>query len=385
MKLTNMKTMRVCSIVLAGIILGSTTGFTAEGKAKKNGDDLFVLPQVVSLKIDIPASGLESLKQDRKEYVKATVTEGDRPLSNVGIRYKGQTLLGSAEGRPSFTIKFNEFVAGQKFRGLNKIILDASSSDPSCLSGVLANELYRAAGVPAPRDAFAQVTVNGKDLGLYVLVEGINKDFLGQHFDKSKGNLYEGDGHDITGKLDKDSGDEHKDQPDVDALAKAALEPDVAQRWQKLEKALDVDRFVAFLAIETMTAQTNGYAMQTNKYRLYHDPTSDKMVFLPHGTEPAFSAADFPLFPPAAGLVARAVLQAPEAKKLYRERVAKLLTTHFRTETFQARLTELAAKVRPVVAKGDPSAVTTFDSAVKQLGERIARRAYFLEQEVRKN
>jgi hypothetical protein len=381
----NMKPMRVCSGILMATFLASTPGFTAEGKAKKNGDDLFLLPQIVSLKIDIPASGLDALKQDHKEYVKATVAEGGRVLSNVGVRYKGSVLFGAAEGRPSFTIKFNEFVSGQKSHGLTKIVLDACPNDPSCLSSVLANELYRAAGVPAPRDAFAHVTVNGKDLGLFVLVEGINRDFLGQHFDKAKGNLYEGDSHDIVAKLDKDSGDDFKDQADVDALAKAAQETDPAQRWQKLEKALDVDRFIAFLAIETLTWQTNGYSMRTNKYRLYHDPTSDKMVFLPHGTEPAFVAVDGPLFPAAAGLIARTVLQAPEGKKLYREQVTKLLNTHFRVETIQARLAELAAKVRPVVAQNNPAAATAFDAAVKQLGDRIARRAYFVQQEIRKS
>ena len=380
-----MKTIRVCSYVLAGLLLASAPVGAGDSKPKKNGDDLFSVPQIVELKLEIPASGLEALKEDHKQYVKGTVTEGDRTLSSVGIRYKGSILLGNGGSRPSFTIKFNEFIAGQKFHGLTKIILDACPHDPSCLSAVLANELYRAAGVPAPRDAFAHVTVNGQALGLYVLVEGINRDFLGRHFEKSKGNLYEGDGHDIVAKLDKDSGDEHKDQPDVDALAKAAQEPDPAQRWQKLGKVLDLDRYVSFLAVEVFTWQTNGYAMRTNKYRLYHDPTSDRMVFLPHGTEAAFAAAEGPLVPPVAGLVARAVLQAPEGKKFYRECLAKLLATHFKPDALQTRLAELAAKVRPVMARGNSAAAATFDTAIKQLSERIARRANSLEQELRKN
>lgn len=381
----NMKTTRVCSTVLAGLLWVSPSVWAGDSKPKKNGDDLFSAPQILELKLEIPASGLEALKEDHKEYVKGTVTEGDRTLSSVGIRYKGSLVLGNGGSRPSFTVKFNEFIAGQKFHGLTKMILDACPQDPSCLSAVLANELYRAAGVPAPRDAFAHVTVNGKALGLFVLVEGINKDFLGRHFEKTKGNLYEGDGHDVVAKLDKDSGDEHKDQPDVDALAKAAQETDPTQRWQKLGKTLDLDRFAAFLAVEVFTAQTNGYALRTNKYRLYHDPTTDRMVFLPHGTEAAFAAPDGPAVPTASGVVARAVLQAPEGKKLYRESLAKLLATHGKLDALQARLAELAAKVRPMMARGNSAAATTFDAAVKQLSERIARRAAFLEQELRKS
>src|SRR5262249_4879898 len=225
-----------------------------------------------------------------------------------------------------FTIKFNEFVNGQRFHGQTKIMLENPTRDPSYLSELVANDLFRAAGVPAPRIAFALVQLNGKDLGLYVLSEGVNKDFLGRHFERTKGNLYEGDHNDVTDKLDKDSGDDHRDQPDLQALASAAREPDLAQRWARLQKVLDLDRFTAFLAAEVLTWHTAGYALKTNKYRIYHDPGSDKMVFIPHGLELAFGKVDGPLFPDMAGLLARAVLQTPEGKRQYRERMARLLS-----------------------------------------------------------
>jgi len=369
------------AVVLAGGLWLSAAAWAVAGSA--SAADFFSPPQVLSWKVQIGDSALAALAQEPKVYVKATLEDGRRTLADIGIRYKGRQLLGKPGPKPSFTLKFNEFVPGQRLGGVSKVILDASHDDPTYLTALLANELHRAAGVPAPRTAFVHLTINGKDLGLYVLVEGMNKDFLAQYFERTKGNLYEGDGCDITGKLDKDSGDSFKDQPDVDALAQAALEANPAARWAKLQKVLDVDRFVSFMAVEVLAWQTNGYSMGTNKYRLYHDLSTDRMLFMPHGCEPGFGAADGPLVPTVAGVVARAVLQCPEGKKLYQERMAKLLATVFKPQELQTRVDTLASQIRPVLAKSHPAAVPQFEAAVAQLREQFGRRAYVLEQALR--
>src|SRR5204863_6314993 len=59
-----------------------------------------------------------------------------------------------------------------------------------------------AAGVPAARAAHARVELNGRDAGLYVLVEGYNKRFLKRHFGDARGNLYDSEFmHDVTEPL----------------------------------------------------------------------------------------------------------------------------------------------------------------------------------------
>ena len=308
-----MKVLCLFTPILLSALLAPGHLLGAETKSNNgNGDDLFSPPQLIELKIEIGDSAVEALRRTPKDYVKVAVTEGERVYASAGLRYKGSN---SPAGKPSFTIKFNEFVNAQRFHGQSKITLENPGHDPSYLSELVANDLFRAAGVPAPRNAFARVHLNGKDLGLYVLSEGVNKDFLGRHFERAKGNLYEGDHNDVTDKLDKDSGDDHKDQPDLQALANAAREADPAQRWTRLQKLLDVDRFTAFLATEVLTWHTSGYGLKTNKYRVYHDPASDKMVFIPHGIDVAFAKVDGPLFPEMAGLVAKAVLQTPEGKR----------------------------------------------------------------------
>jgi len=186
----------------------------------------------------------------------------------------------------------------------------------------------------------------------------------------------------VTDKLDKDSGDDSTEQPDLKALAKAAQESDPAQRWKKLTPVLDLDRFVSFAAVEVLLWHRDGYSMDRNNYRIYHDPASDQMVFLPHGMDILFSKANGPIWPEWRGLIARAVLETPDGRQRYRERMGKLLSTVFVPGTLQTRIQELASRVRPNLT--DKDALKAFESAVTQLRDVIAQRAAFVEGELKK-
>jgi spore coat protein CotH len=385
-----MKTLILTSLALTLFLAAPHRPAAAEAKpekAKKTeaaGDEgLFAKAAVFDLKIEIPSGSLELLRANPKDYVRGTIREGDKAYADAGIRYKGNSTAPSNGSKPAFTVKFNEFISGQQFHGQRKIVLESCTHDPTFLNELLACELYRAAGVPAPRCTFARVQLNGRDLGLYVLAEGINRDFLSRFFDKSKGNLYEGDDRDVTSKLDKDSGDERKDQPDLAALAEAARGADAAQRWQRLEKVLDLDRFLSFAAVEVFTWHTGGYCLGTNKYRIYHDPSADRMVFLPHGLDNGFTKPDGPLQPEWRGLVARAVLDSAEGRRLYRERMSKLLATAFKTDALQAKIDELATRLRPILAAQDAKLAKATDTAIAQLRERVAQRAQSLQDQLK--
>ena len=91
------------------------------------------------------------------------------------------------------------------------------------------------------RAAHAKVELNGRNLGLYVLVEGYNKQFLKRYFKNPNGNLYDGGFlKDINQPLEKTSGENPNDQSDLRVLAAAAREPDPAQRLARLDKVLDL-------------------------------------------------------------------------------------------------------------------------------------------------
>src|SRR5688572_7879936 len=188
--------------VLVAMLALCVWGHAAESKALKKAsltasEQLFAEPKVLEISIEVPQGQMDALKKEPRVYVKATIKEGTNVYANTGFRFRGTNISAKTE-RPSFTLKFNEFITDQRFQGQRKLGFDSSQHDPSYLGEPIANELFRSAGIPAPRTTFARIKFNGKDAGLYVVSEGVNKDFLDRHFDTSKGNLYEGDGSDIT-------------------------------------------------------------------------------------------------------------------------------------------------------------------------------------------
>lgn len=158
-------------------------------------------------------------------------------------------------------------------------------------------------------------------------------------------------------------------------------EPDPAQRLKKLASLLDVERFITFAACEVFLDHRDGYCLDRNNYRIYHNPASDQLVFLPHSLDHLLAHPDAPIAPEWRGLVAKAVIETPEGRRRYREALAQLLAGPGKEAVLQTNITELAAKIRPAIAEQNEMAGKAFDASVAQLKESVTRRVAFLEQQ----
>jgi hypothetical protein len=106
------------------------------------------------------------------------------------------------------------------------------------------------------------------------------------------------------------------------------------------------------------------------------------MVFLPQGLDQILSNPQGQIFPPTAGLVARAVLEIPEARRRYRERVAQLSTNVFRVEAINDRVHEVAQRIGMVLAEIDPQAATAHRQRVNAFCRRVQQRANSLQRQI---
>src|SRR5271166_4400772 len=129
-------------------------------------------------------------------WAEGDFTAEGKTYKKVGVRYAGDiTYFASSQGlkRP-LKIEFNKF-SDQHFHGLTSLHLHAMPMDPAKAREALAFSVFRAAGVPAPRTAFAAVTltVPGKHdkeyLGLYCVVENVDRAFLKDRFGSDAGLL----------------------------------------------------------------------------------------------------------------------------------------------------------------------------------------------------
>ena len=356
-------------IVLSGIALAA--GVEKKKKADV-GAEFFQDAKVRVFDFKVSEADLALLTQSSRTYVCAQVTEGEHVLSKVGIRLKGMGSFRPVDEKPSFAVKFDEFVETQTYRGLKKVMFNNSSQDLTYLAEFLATQLFDDAGVPAAHVTHARVRLNDRDLGLYVVIEAMNKDFLKRHFGSGKGNLYEGYLQDVDEPLDQDNGDDIT-RADLQAFNEACAVPDPSERWQRLNGILDVDRFLSFIAMELLTTHWDGYAIHYNNYRLYHDPKTDKMVFITHGLDWAFRRPNVLIEPPLKSVVARAVLTTPQGKKLYRERIRTLSAKVFKLPVILDRMEKALGKIRDAGLPPDDLAMLERRAAVMR--ERIQLRA----------
>jgi spore coat protein H len=364
-------------------------------KAPKNlpsADPVFTNAEVFRIAIEIPEEGMRKLRENQRQpfssqgsdtraSVKAVVREGTNTYRDVALHLKGGAgSYRSIDEKPGLTLNFDKNIKNQTFHGLERLSLNNSLQDPTYLNEIISRELFAAAGVPVPRATHAKVQLNGRDLGIYVLTEAFNKQFLRQHFKSPDGNLYDGGLlKDVTDPLEKSSGPNPQDRSDLKRLAEAAAEPDPGKRLERLAQVMEVDQFITMTAMDILTCNTDGYALQRNNYRLYHDPVTGKITFMPHGLDQMFgtfrAGTDMPILPRMQGLVARAVIQTPSGREQFKQRVAQLLKDVYRVDTITNRVQQLAARLRPVLAEKGAGAVRAHEREVSQLCSRIAQRA----------
>jgi spore coat protein H len=340
--------------------------------------DIFADDRVLRLRIRLSPRDEERLRNEPRRYVRCVLEEeGGETLRSVAVKLKGAAgSFREFDDRPALTLNVGKFARGQSFHGLEKFHLNNSVQDESLALEWLAAGICRDAGVPAARTAHARVWINDRDLGVYVLKEGFDEAFVGRHFAAAHGNLYDGGfTQDIDGDLEKDCGDGPDDGSDLAGLVEACRESDPGRRREAIAARLDVDRFLSFMAVEMMLGHWDGYAQAANNYRLYFDPADGRAHFLVHGMDqilgdPAASILDMP-----SAIVARAVMEDPQWREAWRERVRELVPLFDPPEPLLARVATLGRRLEPVLREIDPEAAANHAERMGELAERIRGRA----------
>ena len=311
--------------------------------------------QVHAYQLQLSDESLALLRDEPKEYVQATFRFEDEVYRNVGVRLKGSWgsfRMLDGQSKAAFTIKFNAFQKKQRFHGMRRIILNNGVQDPSYLDEHICYSLFRDAGIPAPRTAYAELTVNGDPYGLYIQVEAATRDFLGRWFSDPRGNLYEGPGDVVEWReLDRDTNQDDVNRDDLRRLAEAIEEADDRVPWTALAEYVSVDDFALFLALEQFVGHFDGYT-QTNNYRIYNDPTEQKFHFVPHGADQVFEDLTASIFGEQRGILGRALLQTEQGKQHYLRALQRIANEIWDEDVLRDRVAVAYQLIRPhVVAR----------------------------------
>lgn len=310
---------------------------------------VFAMDRVHEIALEVAPADLAELRPDNDVRVPCTLTFDGETITGAGVRLKGgfgsvQTL----DGKPGFSVKVNEVVAENRLHGLTKIVLNNAVQDPSFLSEHVGFEIFRRAGVPATRTAYAQVTLNGEDYGVYVLVEAKDRRFVERWYADASGNLYEGSfAADVIdpAALDLDTNEEVNDRSDAQALAAAVLAATPDDILARAESVVDLDEFITFWAVEALTYHWDGYALSPNNYHLYHEPARGKFTFIPHGADQLFQSLDFPVDTYPQARLASALADCGCVKDWYLYAVERVLDEAWDVPALTARIDEARALI----------------------------------------
>ena len=375
--------LRVLPAIVTAVTICCVQAFARSSPANSrsreaDADSLFTNGALHVLKIDISRAGLRSLRQDPRKYVPATLREGPLVFTNAMVRLKGGAgSFRSLEDKPGLTINLGE--SGRAFHGLRKFHLNNSVQDPTYLSEWLCSEIFREAGVPAGRVAHAVVELNGRRLGLYVLLESINSEMLSQYFNQPHGNVYSlGANADVDGGLEQMGGREESHGAELLSLAAAARQSNLEKLRASLSRTLDIPRFLSFMAVEVLLDHWDGYTFNIKNYEVYHDPATGKCVFMPHDLDQVLRNANAPIFPRAQGMVARAILRDPETRAQYRQRFSEVFSKTFVVPALTKRIDARVAALGPDLKRYDPELARELSANSADLKIRIVRRAQAL-------
>lgn len=341
-------------------------------------------------------NGLSAARGIQFDYVRAHLEFNGRRFNDIAVRYKGNGTYMQARDteKKSFKLDLNDFVKGQKIAGATKLNLHNNVSDPGWMHESLAHALYRAAGLPAPRTAYARLTVtvpgvhDRKPFGLYSLVENPDENWAKDRFGTKKGLILKP----VTQELFIDKGGDwaayqqaydpktdltEPQKQRVFAFARLVTQADDTEFARRLPEFLDVDAFSRFMAVTVWLSSTDSILMLGQNFIVYLHPETDKFLFVPWDLDRAFGNFFTPN--PEQLSVRKAwseenrflnrVMSVPAVRDAYLARLEEFQKTLFQPARIARQVDELAAHLRPVVKEDGEVKLMRFNQFVK--GERV--------------
>jgi spore coat protein H len=340
-------------------------------------------------------NGLASAMGVEFDYVHADLEFEGKEFKDVSVRYKGNgTWLNSrASQKRSMKIDLNEFNKGNKLAGITKLNLHNNVTDASWMNEVLSHRLYRDAGVPAARAAYARVfvTVAGKFerkyLGLYSIIENIDKGFVKENIGSGKGAILKPVTSDLFSYLGTDWSKYQqvydpkteltaKQQKRIIDFCKLMDKADDAEFAEKVGAYIDLDEFARYMAVTVWLSTLDSILMVGQNYLVYLDPSSNKFQFIPWDLDHSFGQfflvgtqeqrERLDIHHPWRGdnHFLERMFKVEEFKKLYLARMEDFSKDVFKPERFHKQVDDIAAAIRAAVKEESGDKLARLESVV---------------------
>ena len=336
-------------------------------------DELFA-KNIVEIDIDMPEGNWETLRTQYKShatifgtpdcrdqpvpnpytYFPGTMRIDGDEIENVGFRKKAH--LGSQSTlKPGLKVRFNQYISGQHFLGMDRFALNNSRSDPGLIRQCMSYQIFADAGLPAPRCTFADVNINGTSKGIYVLLEEIKEPFLEKHYGTSEGNLYEGTASDFRpefiGGYEQENNKSDTSRSDLMAIFDVVQQTPDAEFIAALGELVDMEKFYRHWVAETMMWHRDGYSGNANNHFWYANPNNGgKFELIGWGTDATFNdnrRAGVPDSVQARGEITNRLYNIPESRAAYYEALDEFLANRWEPQKYLDYIESTSAILKP--------------------------------------
>ena len=340
-------------------------------------------------------SGLAGVIGIEFAWSEAQLEFGDAAFSKVAVRYRGNgTYVNSLFGpKQSFKVDLNKLVKGQQLAGVRTLNFVNAIPDFSYVRDGLAEQFFRDLGVPAPRTAYAYLTLdapgqfNNQALGLYVLVENIDADFALDQFGSKDVPIFKP----VTTELFKDLGSDWSayagiydlktkatpaQREHLIAFARLVTHSTDTEFAARVGEFLDLEEFAAFLAGHVLLSSYDGFLVNGQNFYMYLDPRMNKFGFIPWDQDHSWGEFGYiatadkreraSIWEPSTynHRFLNRVLQVQAFRSIYQRQLEHAISELFTVARLSAQIDNVAAVIRPAVAAESDFRLKRFDLAI---------------------
>ncbi|REK32617.1 MAG: T9SS C-terminal target domain-containing protein [Bacteroidetes bacterium] len=317
-----------------------------------------------------------------KTDLPATLMYDGLVLDSVGVRFKGQTSYNNTSGseKKSFNLTLNAFIDGQDIEGYNILNLNNCFDDASFMTEFIYLRSIRNY-IPAAKDAYVKLYINGSNWGLYPMVQQLNKDFYKEWFKNNNGTNWRadrpsggggvwGDGTTALNYLSADttpyktyytlkSTELANPWQDLVNTCRILNTTPLANLENDLANTMDVDRTLWFLACEIAFSDDDSYVYKGKMdYYVYFDEATRRMVPIEYDGNSAMKAsrANWSAFYNAQKVnypLMNRLFQVPELRQRYLAHLRTIISESFDTSVAYPLISQYASMIDTVV-QNDP-------------------------------
>jgi spore coat protein CotH len=321
--------------------------FAPTAVSAQTTDDLFRAQTMMRVDLELHSADWAKLKENfqTNTFYPADFKWNGQTVFNVGIRSRGRGSRNA--NKPGLKVDFDQYSTNQKFLGLKSLVLDNLTQDPSGIHETVSMRFYERLGIPTPRETHVRLYVRGEYIGVYALVESVDKEFLKRIYGiigddtQNDGWLYEfvwqdhwlftdlgTDLREVKLRFDATTHESKSDEDKyraIQELITLANQTPVERFVEVIGPRFDLPGFIRFVAAQAYLGDTDGFlgAFGINNFYLYRLENQIQHVMIAWDTDNTFWGATFPVRPPEENVLMQKLMRIPEYNALWYSELAR--------------------------------------------------------------